>query len=122
LKDALCNAPALKTLDISDGARQLVLGVDASLEGWGAILQQEDENKDWHPCRYESTLWNKGKKRSDVAKCECRGLMKGLKKFHNYVNRVRRLVERDVNTLVHQVILPADNLPGALVNRWIGWI
>ena len=32
LKEAPSNAPALKTLDVSDGAGQLVVGVDASLE------------------------------------------------------------------------------------------
>jgi hypothetical protein len=35
LKEALCNATALKTFDVTDGARQIVVGVDASLEGWG---------------------------------------------------------------------------------------
>jgi hypothetical protein len=44
LKEALCNAPALKTVDLSDGTGQIVVGVDASLERWWAILQQEDEN------------------------------------------------------------------------------
>ena len=50
LKEAHCNAPALKTLYVSDSTGQIVMGVDPSLEGWGAILQQEDANKDWHPC------------------------------------------------------------------------
>jgi hypothetical protein len=83
LKKAFCNAPALKMLDGSDGAGQTVVGVDASVEGWGAILQQEDEDKDRHPCRYESGLWNKAEKRYDTGKCECCGRMKPLKKFHN---------------------------------------
>jgi len=30
MKEALCNAPALKTFDISDGAGQIVVGVDTS--------------------------------------------------------------------------------------------
>jgi len=54
LKEALCNTPALKTLDVSDDARQLDMAVDANLEGWGAILQKKDENKDRHQCRNES--------------------------------------------------------------------
>ena len=122
LKEALCNAPALKTLDVSNGAGQIVVGVDASLEGWGAILEQEDENKDRHPCRYESGLWNNAEKRYDAGKRKCRGLMKALKKFRNYVYGVRFLVETDANTLVHQLNLPANDLPGALVTRWIAWI
>ena len=117
LKEALCNAPALKTLDVRDGARQIVVGVDASLEGWGASLQQEDENMDWHLCRYESGLWNNAEKRYDAGKRECRGLMKALKKFRNYVYGVRFLVETDANTLVHQLNLPTSDLPGGLVTH-----
>jgi len=33
LKEALCNAPVLKTLDVNDGMRQIHVGVEASLEG-----------------------------------------------------------------------------------------
>jgi len=39
MKEALCNALALKILDVSDGTRQIAVGVDASLDGWEAILQ-----------------------------------------------------------------------------------
>jgi hypothetical protein len=49
LKEALCIAPALKTLDVSTGAEQIVGAVDTSLDGLGAIVQQEYENKDRHP-------------------------------------------------------------------------
>lgn len=70
LKEALFNALALKTLDVSAGAGQIVGGVDASLGGWGAILQQEDENKDQHPWHYESGLWNIPEKRYGGGKCE----------------------------------------------------
>jgi len=42
--------------------------------------------------------------------------------FHNYVYGVRFLVETDANTLVHQLNLPANDLPGALVTLWIAWI
>jgi len=31
--EALYNAPGLKAFDVSDGARQIVIGVDTSLEG-----------------------------------------------------------------------------------------
>jgi hypothetical protein len=103
-------------------AMAIMIGVDASLEGCGAILQQEDENMDRHPCRYECGLWNNAERRYDAGKCECRGLMKALKKFRNYVYGVRFLVETDANPLVHQLHLPANDLPGALVTQWIAWI
>jgi len=115
LKEAVCPAPALKTLDVSDGAGQIVVGVDSSLEGWRVILQQEDENMDWHPCCCESGLWQKAEKRYDAGNRECCGLMKALEKFRHYVYGVRFVVETDANTLVHKLNLPANDLPGAIV-------
>ena len=38
LKEALTNAPALGTLDYADDAGEIILAVDASGEGCGAIL------------------------------------------------------------------------------------
>jgi hypothetical protein len=37
LKEALCNAPALKTLDVSDGTGQILIRVGASLKRWSAL-------------------------------------------------------------------------------------
>jgi len=122
LKEAPCKTPGLKTLDDSDGARQIVVQVDAPLQGWGVILKQENENQDRCPWRYDCGLTNKSEKRYDACKRGCRGLMKELKKFRNYVYGVRFLVEKDDNTLAHQMNLPANNLPGAQVTLWIAWI
>ena len=44
LKKALTEALALVKIDYSEGAGAIILGVDVSLEGWGAHLGQEDEN------------------------------------------------------------------------------
>jgi len=62
MKEALCNAVALKTLDVSDGARQIVDRVDGSLKGLGARLQQEDNNQKRLPCRYEGEHRNKAER------------------------------------------------------------
>ena len=40
LKVALTTAPALVTLDYSSGAEEIILAVDSSLKGWGAVLSQ----------------------------------------------------------------------------------
>ena len=53
LKDALTNAPALATLDYADDIGEIILVVDASGEGWGAILQQVKDGKR-HLVQYES--------------------------------------------------------------------
>jgi hypothetical protein len=41
---ALWTAPALKMFDVRDGTKQIVVAADATLEGWVAIFQQNDEN------------------------------------------------------------------------------
>jgi len=121
-KEALCNIPALKTLDISVGVGQIVVGVDAIFGGWRAIMQHEDKNKDRHPCHYRCRLCNQAEKRYDVGNCECCGLMKALEKFRNYVYGVRFLVETDATTSVHQLNLPAIDLPEAPDTQCISWI
>src|SRR5258706_16022960 len=57
LKQALIEAPALKPIDY-EASSKIVLSVDSSLIGWGAILQQEDDldAKQRHPSRYENGL------------------------------------------------------------------
>jgi len=122
LKEALCYGAALKTLDVSNCAGQIVVGVNCSIEWWGVIFQQEDRNEDRHPCRYECGLWNTAGKRYDTGKRECRGVMQALKKVCNSVYGVRFFVETDANAFVHRLNLPGNNLPGALVTRWIAQI
>jgi hypothetical protein len=59
LKEALTSAPALRTLKYSEGAGEVILAVDASLQGWAAVLQQVDPvTGKRHPSRYESGLWS----------------------------------------------------------------
>jgi hypothetical protein len=48
--------------------------------------------------------------------------MKALKKFHNYLYKVRFLVETDIITFVHQLYLPANDMPGVPVIRGIAWM
>ena len=67
LKEALTNAAALATLDYADDAGEIILAVDASCEGWGAILQQMIDGKR-HPVRYESGVWSEPEKKYDAGK------------------------------------------------------
>jgi len=85
LMEALCNVPALKVLDVSDGARQIVRGVNASLEWWEVILHQDEEHMDRRSCRYDTWLWPKPQMRYDMGKHDCHRLMKALRRFRNYV-------------------------------------
>jgi hypothetical protein len=117
LKDSLTTAPALKTLNTSLDGGRIIVAVDASLGGWGAVLMQEDKNSFRHPCRYESGIWNDTERRYDAGKRECRGLMRALSKFRVYLYSMRFIVQTDANTLVHQLNLPASDLPGAAITR-----
>lgn len=122
LKDALTTAPALVPINYEPGAGLIIAAFDASGKGWGAHLMQEDELKRRHPSRYESGLWSASERNYDAGKRECRALLKGLKKFRQYLYGVHFLVELDAKTLVAQLNRSASDLPGALVTRWLAWI
>src|SRR5258705_13115595 len=123
LKNALTHAPVVKTIDYESKGK-VILSVDSSLLGWGAILQQEEEleSRKRHPSRYENSLWSLAEKKYDSGKLECRGLLRVLKKLRFYLYGIRFLVEIDAKTLVHQLNQPASDLPGSVVNRWLAWI
>ena len=75
LKTVLSTAPALKPVVYTpedDGfVGRIVLGIDACGLGFGAILQQEDQESRRHPVRYESGLWTPAETRYDAVKLEC---------------------------------------------------
>src|SRR5258705_13693090 len=123
LKDVLTHAPALKPINYK-ADRKIILSVDSSQLGWGAILQQEEkpESKKRHPARYENGLWSVAEKKYDSGKLECRGLLRALKKLRFYLYGIRFLVEIDAKTLVHELNQPASDLPGSVVNHWLAWI
>ena len=81
LKKSLTEALALKPIDY-ESSGQIVLSVDSSLQGWGAILQQEEvDTKKRHPARYECGMCVTSEKKYDSGKLECRGLLKARKSF-----------------------------------------
>jgi len=96
-----------------------VLAVDASLVGFGVILQQEDEQGRRHPSRYESGLWTGAERNYDAGKLECQALPRAVKKFRNYLYSVYFLVEIDAKTLIYQLNQPINDIPGAVVARWL---
>lgn len=123
LKAAITSAPALKTVDYSSSGR-IIVSTDASATGWGAVLQQEEEEKSKvrHPCRYESGVWRGAEIRYDAGKRECRAILKAFRKLRVYLYGVRFVLETDARTLVHQLNLPGSDLPGAAVTRWLAWL
>jgi hypothetical protein len=122
LKEALTTAPALVGISYEPGAGAIIAAFDASGRGWGAVLMQEDEQKKRHPARYESGLWSASEMNYDAGKRECKALLRGLKKFRQYLYGVHFIVEVDAKVLVAQLNRSATDLPGALITRWIAWI
>ena len=124
LKEKLTTAPLLCKIhyDPKDGWGQVVLGVDASLDGWGATLGQYDDKGRLRVARYESGLWSPAERKYDATKRECRGVLKALRKLRFTLYGVHFMLETDANVLVAQLNRAATDLPGALVTRWLAWI
>ncbi len=118
LKLALTTPPALVPFDYTEGAGDIILTVDASLEGWGGVLIQLVKRKK-HPSRYESGIWSSVEKKYDATKRECRGVLKALKKVRYWLYWVRFILEINASVLVAKLNRSGTDLAGALVTRWI---
>ena len=119
LKESLTTAPTLVAANYTEGAGEIILAVDASLDGWGAVLMQctRDNPKRRGIIRYESGLWSEQERRYDVGKRECRGVLKALKKVRGYLYGVFFTMELDANTLVAQLNRAASDVPGSVIAR-----
>ena len=79
LKFALTSPPALVLLNYTEGVVDIILAVNASLEGWGGVLMQLVKGKR-HLSRYKSGIWSSAEKKYDATKRKCQGVLKALKK------------------------------------------
>lgn len=121
LKKAITSAPVLITLDYSSG-RQIFLCVDASSQGGGACLEQVSEDGKRHPVRFESTLWSAAESKWHSTKLECKAVVWALKKFALYLFGTRFIIETDAATLISQLNRSSTDMPGSVMNRWLGTI
>jgi transposase InsO family protein len=123
LKSAMTAAPVLVKLDFSPNALPIVLNVDASTTiGWGAVLSQIQADGKVKPSRFESGIWNSAELKYDALKLECRGLLKALKKFRFWLFGRHFQVETDSQTLVWLLNQPPNDLPNAMMTRWLAYI
>ena len=122
LKRALSSPPALVSINYSEPLLPIILSVDGSKKGWGAVLQQSDANNNRHPVRFESGVWSKSERNWDAGKHECKALLLAIKKFRAYLYNVRFTVETDAKTLVAQLQRSASEMPGALITRWLAYL
>ena len=119
----MVSAPTLVPLDFSESAGLIVLSVDASTSiGWGAIHQQGQADETFHPARFESGVWSATERKYDAVRLECRGLLKALKKLRFWLFGRFFRVETDAQTLVWLLNQPPNDLPNALLTRWLSYI
>jgi ribonuclease HI len=122
LKDSLMKAPVLVSLDFSAGALGIELGIDASTSvGWGAVLSQYQDDGKLHPARFESGIWSDAERKYDALKLECRGLIKALKKLRFWLFGRFFTVTTDSQTLVWLLNQPPNDLPNAMMTRWLAY-
>jgi ribonuclease HI len=119
LKKRLTAPPALVSIMYSKPLRPIIISVDGSKKGWGAVLQQEDSEQRRRPVRYESGVWSIAEQNWDSGKHECKAMLLALKKFRPWIYGVHFVVETDARTLVDQLNRSASDLPGALITRWL---
>ena len=121
LKACITTAPILICLYLGDGAGDIILMVDASLEGWGAVLMQIFEGKR-HPVRFESGVWTAAERGYDATKRECRGILYAFRRLRGYLYGIHFILETDAKVLVSQLQGSANDIPGSLIMRWLSYL
>ena len=102
IKQILTSNPVLQVFDSS---KETKIGVDASMNGLGAVLlQQTDEG--WLPVAYASRSLTPAEKRYAQIEKECLAAVFGCKKFHVYVYGRPFMIENDHKPL--QTIIKKD--------------
>ena len=82
-------------------------------------MQNDGKTK---PSRFESGVWSDAEKKYDAVKLECRGLMKALKKFRFWVYGRHFQLHTDAQTLVWLLNQVPNDLPNAMMTRWLTYI
>ena len=121
VKKALSSDPVVLPLNPMVTPYELIVAVDASKTGWGAVLMQVQRGRR-HPARYESGMWSETEMNYDAGKREARAALCALKKFRSYLYGVHFLLEIDSKTLVAQLNRSATDLPGAVVSNWLAYM
>lgn len=71
-------------LRLPDPSKQFQIETDAS--GWasGAVLKQQDENGEWHPCGYISQMFNPTERRYHVYERELLAVIRAVKTWRHF--------------------------------------
>jgi len=93
LKDALCTAPVLIIPDLN---KPFTVISDASLQGTGAVLLQEDR-----PCAYTSRKFNPAERNYHTTDQELLGIGRALSEWRCYLEGSDCTLQTDHNVLIH---------------------
>lgn len=82
LKQKFLEAPVLW---MPDKTQPFLVKSDASKWETGAVLQQKDENGEWHPCGYISHSLNEAEQNYEIYNRELLGIVQALRNWHHYL-------------------------------------
>ena len=121
LKEAIANSNAIRPINY-ESKLPVILCVDSSTIGYGAIIFQEDEHGVRHPCRFMSGTWNDRERNYSQPKIELFGLFRALYEARVYLIGINDLtIEVDAKYIKGMINNP-DLQPNATINRWIAGI
>ena len=92
IKALITSAPTLQFYDPNKPTR---LRTDASMEGLGAMLEQEDSNHEWQPIGYGSRSLDKAERNYCSIEREALSVLFGCEHFHEYLYGRQFTVQND---------------------------
>lgn len=117
VKETIASAPVLSQPDIGkarDGTRLLVICTDASTVGLGAVLSQEEDDKQLHPVYLASKRLSNVERRYHVTDLEALAVIFAIRRFHMFIYGLLTIVLTD-----HQPLTALFNRNvSARVLRW----
>jgi len=111
----LCTAPMLRPPDMS---KEFFLSTDASARGFGALLEQEGDDKRRYPIAYASRQTNPAESKYAPTELEVAALVFAVEHFEVYLLGSKVTVFTDHQPLVSPFISHLQSQTCGLLARW----
>lgn len=98
LKAEFLKKPILR---LPNPSKPFVLETDASKHAYGAVLMQEDDNGDLHPCGFISKAFNQAERNYQIYDRELMAVIQGLKAWRQYLLGPEILIRCDHKNLTY---------------------
>ena len=115
MKERLATAPVLRPPDLD---KHFYVWTDASLEGFGAVLEQLDDNGQHHPIAYASRQTNAAEKKYAPTELEVAALIFAMEYFEVYLLGRPCTVYTDHQALVSAFLVHLKSQTRGLLARW----